>query len=324
MAVGGTGGTNASGGPVGGSAVKLDASLGDASCGGFELEVEKVPGSLVIVFDRSNTMGDNYVGTGTPKWQVARDAFQSAITPVASTLFAGAIFYPTKDGACEVEPIENAPQIPITDGTAFLTAWNAFFASFKTLGTSPLVLGVQRADAALADPFPRPGPRAVVVLTDGVAVSCGDPSPVLTPVAAMHARGVQTYVIGLPGSGGSSENPALLTMMAQMGGTGDYVAPVDATALTAEFEKIASAAVADCAFALDPPPPDVDDVHLVVTPAGTGGMPEEVAMGADGWALSADGTSATLEGVTCDAAKAGDYESIQFIYGCPEAVVPLL
>lgn len=298
-----------------------DAPTGDASCGGFELDVERVPGTVAIVFDGSNTMGENYVGTSTPKWQVAQDAFQAAIAPLAPSLFAGAIFYPTTDGGCLVEPITNPPQIAITDGTAFLTAWNAFFAGFVTKGTSPLVLAVQQADAALADPFPRPGPRALVVMTDGVAVSCGDPAAVLTPITAMRARGIDTYVIGLPGSADPAENPALLTMMAQAGGTGDYVAPTNATQLQTELAKIASTAVADCAFALDPPPPDTMDVHLFVTGISGAAKPEEVSQGADGWSISADGTMANLEGTTCDAAKAGDYAKLQFIYGCPEAVI---
>lgn len=298
-----------------------DAPMGDASCGGFELVVERVPGTLAIVFDGSNTMGENYVGTSTPKWQVARDAFQTAIAPLAPSLFAGAIFYPTTAGTCEVAPITNPPQIAITDGTAFLTAWDAFFAAFATKGTSPLVLAVQQADAALADPFPRPGPRALVVVTDGVAVSCGDPAAVLTPIAAMQARDIDTYVIGLPGSADPAENPALLTMMAQAGGTVDYVAPANATQLQAELAKIASTAVADCAFVLDPPPPDTTDVHLFVTGVSAVAKPEEVMQGAGGWSLSADGKMANLDGATCDAAKAGDYAKVQFIYGCPEAVI---
>jgi hypothetical protein len=290
-------------------------------CGGFELEVEKVPGNLLIVFDGSNTMGEAYVATSTPKWQVAQDALQTAIAPVAGDLFAGAIFYPTQDGGCVVAPIASAPQIPITDGAAFLAAWDAFFAGFATMGSSPLVLAVQAADAALADPFPRPGPRALVILTDGVAVSCGDPGAVIAPIAAMQARGIDTYVVGLPGSADPAENPALLTMMAQAGGTGDYVAPANAAALQAEFAKIASTAVADCAFALDPPPPDTTDVHLFVTGTAPDAKPEEVTLGADGWSLSADGTAASLEGATCDAAKAGEYGKVQFIFGCPEAVI---
>lgn len=293
----------------------------DESCGGFELEVEHVPGTLAIVFDGSNTMGETYVGTSTPKWQVARDAFQTAIAPLAPSLFAGAIFYPTTDGGCEVAPITSAPQIPITDGVAFLTAWDTFFAGFATMGTSPLVLAVQQADAALADPFPRPGPRALVVMTDGVALSCGDPAAVLAPITAMQARGIDTYIVGLPGSADPGENPALLTMMAQAGGTGDYVAPSNATQLQAELAKIASTAVADCAFVLDPPPPDTTDVHLFVTGVSGAAKPEEVTQGADGWSLSADGTAANLQGATCEAAKAGDYGRIQFIFGCPEAVI---
>jgi hypothetical protein len=73
-------------------------------------------------------------------------------------------------------------------------------------------------------------------------------------------------------------------------------------------------------FEFNPPPPDLEDVHLIgwdqATPGGF-----EVPKGADGWELSPDGTTATLVGAACEKAKTGGFDKIEFIFGCPDAVI---
>ncbi len=318
---GGTSGAaSATGGTSGTTMIALDGSAQDApgdACGGFELDFERVRGTVLLVFDQSHTMDDRYGPGAPPKWQVARDAISAALLPIAGDLHAGALFFPTSDQTCDVLPMGTPPQITPMEGASFLTAFAAHFTPFATFGRTPLVLALQRADQALPDPAPFPGPRSVVVLADGYAVSCGDPTAAVGVIAGMHGRGIRTHVVGLPGA---SSGAALLDQMALAGGTGAYVEPANASALQAELASIATSTIDDCAFTLDPPPPDESDVHLLVGEGADAGL-SEVPRGPDGWSLSDDLGTATLEGATCERAKAGELDAIKLVYGCPDHFV---
>lgn len=325
---GGTGGAGADGGALGdGFGVDEPEDDGAApdgdNCGSVLLGAQAQPGNVVVVFDQSDSMKNNFndpdAGASGPKWQVARDALAAALQPLAGTLRAGAIFFPTAPrpagGTCGlVDPIGNAPpQIAIQDGAPFLAAWQAHFGSgWKTILSTPLKAALDEANAALADPFPFTGPRIVVVMTDGAPTCVTDPAKILAPVQDMATRGIQTFVVGLPGS---SKASTLLDAIAQAGGTTSYLSPADPAALAASLAQIAQGAVDPCTLALSPAAPDPGKVYLYVTDAATG-VQHEVPM-SDGWSVSADGATATLTGALCDAAKHGDFSEVQFVFGCP-------
>jgi len=307
---------------------------GDA-CGSVALMSQLTPGNIVVVFDQSNSMkqpyqdadggaGDGGAGDGgaaDPKYQVAEDALIAGLTPDKGILNVGAIFFPTIDtgNTCSmVDPIGNPPQIPIEPGKAFLKDFKAHFSASGwslILGT-PTALALQNADAALPDPSPFPGQRAVVILTDGAPTCDKTQADILAPVQDMFSRGIKTYAVGLPGSANAA---SLLDAIAQAGGTGSYLSPGDPAALQAALAQIATSTIDQCTITLSPPPPNSEEVYLIVTdtahpdgyvvPRGDGG--------GDGWTLSSDGTTATLTGAVCTTAKDGGYTSVQFVYGCP-------
>jgi hypothetical protein len=308
----------------GGAGTDEDADA--ESCGSVLLGAQAQPGNVVVVFDQSDSMGQSFsapdAGATGPKWKVARDALATAVQPVSGSLRAGAIFFPTApkqagSGTCggKVDPITSAPpQIGIQDGAAFLTAWSAHFGdpAWKLVLSTPLKIALDEANAALADPFPFPGPRVVVVMTDGAPTCITDPAQILAPVEDMATRGVTTYVVGLPGS---SKAATLLNALAVAGGTGQYLTPADPQSLADALAGIAKGAVDVCTMALSPAPPDPSKVYLYVTDQATG-MQREVPM-SDGWSLAPDGATATLTGMLCDQAKAGAFSAIQFVFGCP-------
>jgi von Willebrand factor type A domain len=309
---------------VGGGSVQQD---GDA-CGSVALKGTVTPGHIIVVFDQSDSMQDPFPdadggtqdGGVLPKWHAAEDAIVAAVTPIENLLDLGAIFIPTgADGACTVAQIGTAPQIAIEPGPAFLTAFQGHFsaAGWTTILGTPLELGLAAANTALT-PAPSPGQSAVVVLTDG-APNCGKSTlaEVEPPIVAMAMRGIKTYVIGLPGSASAA---TLLNGLAVAGGTTSYYSPSDPTDLQMHLAQIASDTVDQCTITLSPPPSDPSMVHLIVTDAASPNgveIAESEDGGGDGWSLSADGTTATLLGTTCTNAKAGDYTSITFVYGCP-------
>ncbi|MFO0762327.1 MAG: vWA domain-containing protein [Byssovorax sp.] len=322
--VGAGGDIGIDGGGVGGSAM-MD---GDA-CGSVALTAHITPGNIVVVFDQSDSMkkpftdpSGNQLG---PKWKVAEDALVAAVQPIEGLLDLGTIFFPTKatgNTCSKVDLIDTPPQIPITPGPAFITAFQDHFSApgwTLILGT-PLKVALDNADLALPDPSPLTGARAVVVITDGAPTCDTNQANILAPVIAMAGRSIKTYVVGLPGSAAAS---TLLDKIAMAGGTGQYLTPADPMALQAALSQIATNTIDQCTIALDPPPADPTQVYLFVTepPSPDPKLVPEVASG-DGWSISPDGKTATLHGEVCDKAKNGTYTAIQFVYGCPTPPPP--
>ena len=317
----GAGGHMASTGAFGTSGSASSASSGSGgACGNVTLMQKTVPGNLVVVFDQSDSMNQPFTNGGAPKYKVAEDAISTAVSADASLLNAGAIFFPTiaTGNTCsKVDPIGTPPQIGIEPGMSFVTDFEAHFSApgwTLILGT-PTVDALKAADAALPDPSPLKGARAVVLVTDGAPTCDTALAHMLAPVTSMSMRGIKTFVVGLPGSAGASSS---LNAIAMAGGTGMYVSPSDPMALQTAFAQIASEVVDSCTITLSPPPTDPSLAHLVVTDAAhpNGEEIPRVSSG-DGWTLSADGSTATLLGMVCTTAKAGGYTSIKFEYGCP-------
>jgi hypothetical protein len=333
---GGTGGHGGSAGTVGTMStgvggIGFEGGVGDSAppdgdaCGSVALMTHLTPGNVVVVFDQSNSMKNNFTdadgGVAGVKWQIAEQALVAALTPDEALINAGAIFFPSKaavGNACAtVDLIGVAPQIKIEPGASFVTDFQAHFSApgWDTILDTPLQMALANADLALPDPSPLKGQRAVVILTDGAPTCDTVEADILAPVKDMFSRGIKTYAVGLPGSAAAMN---LLNDIAAAGGTMNYLSPGDPTALQNALAKIASGTVDKCTVTLSPPPTDPNEVYLFVTDAAN---PQGVEIprgdGGDGWTLSPDGTTATLDGAVCTMAKAGDYTTIQFVYGCP-------
>ena len=214
MGVGGVGGVGGSGGVDLGGAGGTAGAGGD-DCGGYSLHAEPTtePGNVVVLFDQSWTMGDPWTdpatGVSGPKHFVAGDALIKAITPIQSDLNAGAIFFPTTPAPhvldlcpAGVAPMTSAAQIPLSGAPTFIAQWGAHFAPpWTTVLGTPLNKALHQADAALQTP--PAGNTVVVIFTDG-HWTCMDNTEVAT-VASLHSRGIETYVVGLPGAYGITQ-----------------------------------------------------------------------------------------------------------------------
>jgi hypothetical protein len=164
---------------------------------------------------------------GVPRWRVAADALDEAITPLADRLTVGAILFPSSEpsgsGVCApVDPVE--AQLPYADAPSFLDAWRSRWESAEPFGDTPIDTAFDAADASL------PGDdvsTTVVLLTDGEP-TCRGPVDATSHAEAWAARGVRTFVIGLPGASGAET----LDAIARAGETGSPISPSDAAALT--------------------------------------------------------------------------------------------
>jgi hypothetical protein len=318
------------GGSDGSGAGNGTGAVGD-DCGSEEVPSEPetilVPGNVLVVFDRSLSMNNAFeTPTGPrPRYVAAGDALLAAFGSVAANLTIGAILFPSTNGLLPcmsvVDPIGAPSQIKFMPGVPFTQAWHQYWAGNGLLTGTPINRAFDKAEEALAQTS-LPGKTVVVVFGDGEP-TCSDGFHAPDRAAQWLTQGIETYVVGLSGGLGS----ALLNDVAARGGTGAMIIPSNYQQLQHELANIATTMVTahidDCLMTLDPAPPNLDDVHLIVTDSS--GDEFEVPRdpgNAEGWTLSADGKTATILGQVCSDARSGRYSKVRFEFGCVD--VPIL
>ena len=325
----------------------------DGDCGSLTLEadVETImhPGNVLLVFDTSGSMAEKW-GAST-RWEEAGGAIKNALMPLAAQLTVGTVFFPRSDpnapltcvdptgiacifvpqlmvagGTCGVTPITSMDQINFVPGPQFLTTFTGGAAPpYAPVpgGFTPLKEGLQQAQMALAS-SKLEGITSVVIVTDGDPNCEWDAAVARQIVADWLAKGINTYVVGLPGTTGAGDQ--VLTDLAVAGGTMQYIQPTDAKALEDKLREIATETLRSgfdsCEINITPAAEAPEKLHLIVT---ENGMPADVKKDlADDykWNVTDDGTKVTLEGRLCDDATGGRFEAIRFEFGCVD-VPPL-
>jgi hypothetical protein len=296
-------------------------------CGTLELktdvEIIEMPGNVLMVFDRSGSMLDPW-GVST-RWEAAGQAMVAALTPQQDLLTIGAVFFPSDQSllSCLVEPIDTATQIAFQPGAAALAKMqtggvNGTPMYQPGLGGTPTLEGLQGADAAL-NAATLSGTTVVILITDGDPVCAWNQGTAISLVSAWAAKGIKTYVLGVPGVGG--QGVQTLNAVAAAGGTTSYIDPMDPATLAMNIQQIVESTVAkgidSCTINFDPPTTVPEMLTLAITDMGMEqAVPHVYPNGDEAWEISDDGAVATLKGDFCEAAKSGIYESIRFVFGC--------
>jgi hypothetical protein len=331
----------------------LSSSVKTIQNPGNVLLVFDTSGSMNEGWDASgNTTGGGRNGgaaaNGNAKWQLAGQAIQAALMPLQSLLTVGTIFFPRADpnapsvcvdptgiacifvpflvlpsGTCGVTPISSSDQINFMPGPQFLAAFAGPGGNSAPPyapvpgGNTPLKEGLQQAQMALASST-LTGITTVIIITDGDPNCMWDEPTATKIVSDWAAMGIKTYALGMPGVGSNGE--MLLNNLAMAGGTGMYIPPTDSMTLESKLNDIVSQTVTQgidsCNITLNPPAEVPDKLHLVVT---QNGMDQDVARNLSkdaSWDVSKDGSTVTLKGTLCDAAKAGTYDKLRFDFGC--------
>jgi hypothetical protein len=138
----------------------------------------------------------------------------------------------------------------------------------------------------------------------------GDAS--VAAVEAYRAAGIDTYVIGMPGS---ELYASVLNRLAIAGNTARSVQPFyyaagDTVALEAALRTIGVEVAVTCDLALAEAPPDPDLVNVYLDTTLLPSDPDE------GWTWTGE-TSVQIHGAACSLLLAGDVLQVNILSGCP-------
>jgi hypothetical protein len=238
----GAGAGSANGNTSGGSGLSSASGAGGFDGCGETSYGNEVPGTLLVVLDRSGSMSD--AAGGTTKWDATVAAINSMITGATGDMNIGLLSFPLgayKDDAllpfCMLDPASNpnCPQIladggcsdvgmtadvplaPLNQSGGPMASW---LSQNSPNGNTPTLFALKHGYSIVQD-FAAQGPRYVLLMTDGIPTThrpamfvfpemftlCGDLSTIEAEVAAaaVASPAVGTFVIGSPGSESAKE-----------------------------------------------------------------------------------------------------------------------
>jgi len=301
---------------------------GDANCGSTQSKLEKKPADLLLVLDRSSSMGEamdsaSTCRAGSPtcsqRWATIVSSLDKVLTSSSNDLNWGLKFFssPSTTGAggrggfgvdnCNVS---SGVEVPIGPGktstiqTQISAAGNA--------GNTPTRAAIDAAVAYLKT-VTDGNNKFILLATDGEP-NCGsgafgstssDLDATVTALQNAVTAGYKAFVIGV------GPEAANLTSLAQAGGTEKFYSALTPDDLTAALATIVSTVAAGCTYELPSQPVAPDAVGVYVDKSQ---IPESDT---DGWSY-APGSSTTINihGSTCDDLKSGQKTQVEIFLPC--------
>jgi hypothetical protein len=296
-------------------------SLDGKLCGSDEYVLPRFTADVVVVLDRSGSMGERSGGGAgaATKWDDAAAAVKATVAG-SSTLSWGLKLFPTGAQRCEASPTVEVP-VSGSSAAAIRTAIDLAGPPMGTLGEgTPTAAAVQAATAylrSLAFSFP----RSIVLATDGAPTCQGDrsdPRDDARAIAAIEqaaAAGFKTYVIGIATAAADHDT---LNRMAEAGGTPRpgatrYYRAGNRAELTAALDTI-TASLITCVFPLANRPPDPGFVTVTV---GGKPIPRDPSH-AQGWDYISGNSAIQVYGMACESLKTATARDAGIFYGCPQ------
>ncbi|MDH5492790.1 MAG: VWA domain-containing protein, partial [Myxococcales bacterium] len=199
-------------------AMPIDPFDPASACGSSAIPTERVPGSLLILFDRSGSMSDPPSSSGgmISKWDLSKSAINTALAAQPDALGVGLMLFPTGEGSeCSVSLSPTVPHVPIDLlGTTRALITSELNASGAGGGNTP-IFSALAAGYDYLDTLSTPGQRGLLLVTDG-AETCDPMSTdaiLARALAEREANGYLTFAVGL------TQNNNILSTLAVNGGT---------------------------------------------------------------------------------------------------------
>lgn len=324
----GTGASGDGGSAVGGSTGGTPA----ATCGTTTITPNKAPVDVLIVLDRSDSMGysitgDCYCQAGsnpgqtcnpvpsncTDRWSAVTAAVTQTVTANPSVNWGIQLFSSPTGPSCSVSFV---PQVAVASGTG---------AQIQTLldGTklalyTPTAAAVNAATVylqSLTDPYS----HYVLLATDGEPNCKGgqanaddDMPATVAAVTAAANSGYPVYVVGI----GPTQALSNLDQLAAAGGTDHYYRADSAQALTTAFGAITKIVSTTCTFRTPTAPPDDSKVAVYVDKALV------TQSASDGWTFGASSSDIVLTGSYCTDMLSGVTSLVEIVFGCKDYIPP--
>jgi hypothetical protein len=312
----------------------FETSSFDLGCASSGAQAKLIPVNLVVLLDRSGSLGDGINGDPTLKWNPITQAMEAFFAdPKSLGMSASLAFFPSANDECNpsVYYTPAVPMRPLPEQSAFTAAINAV----KPMGDTPTLPAIQGAiDYAKDTAAATPGSHtAIVLVTDGDPSACNSSVQNVSQQAGLIASSIPTYVIGIGASLSS------LNMIAQSGGTtmATLVSVGNAAQTSADFQAALEAIRGlqlSCDFPLPQPPAgmvlDFHAVNVVFTPST--GAKEELLYSNDcsktgfGWRYDdpKNPTKVELCPASCDQVKMDSGGRIDVVFGCATDGAPIL
>ena len=279
--------------------------------------------SIMLLVDRSHSM------TIDDRWGEITGALSTVTEGLDELINFGLMLFPSvganecAEGTVNLDPaLDNHDQIAV-----HLETW-------IPEGGTPTALSLQAAGAALQAQNPN-GANYILLATDGgpacnldldwqtcdcvpggqcinFSGNCLDDVRTLNTVMDLRFAGIETFVIGIPGSEGVS---GLLDQMAVAGGTdndGEHYAVTSGEELTTAL-RATTGGLVPCVYEFATTPDDVDGITVSIDG-------EEIARDSahlNGWDYM-PGNLLQLFGDACNAIRDGHPHDVEVVYNCPE------
>lgn len=283
---------------------EYDGPLGDG-CIQDKVVFEKQIPTVVLLIDQSGSMTQNF--GGGDRWNVLRNALMNSSTGIVKLLESevrfGLALYTGNSNNCP-----DLTEVPVA-----LNNFNAIDAVYSTAqpeDETPTGESIDQVVTTLG-PYAEPGPKVIVLATDGEPDTCAVPNPqngqpeAIQAAQAAYAAGIETYIISVGDqvSLGHLQDMANAGKGVAVGGSQNepYYQALDQQALYDAFQTIING-VRSCVLKLngtvDPANASKGQVTLDGKPLGY----EDP----DGWKLNSP-SEIELLGAACDLIKEGDH-----------------
>ena len=330
----GTGGSASTG--TGGVMIDLDGGTdAETTCGLQDFHINLDPPDIIVVLDRSQTMGRNLMnkdaqpGEAT-KWGVVIPSLKNVIQASRPDMSWGLKLFPQDGGECVNASLTSFIDIPVAVGNhaAVIAAAQAALPVGDGTPTGAAIAVAADHLKSITDTKR----KFILLVTDGqpsctgrvgnISLNTGDPARMdsVNAVTAALQSGYPTFVIGITTTVQNDVNT--LNALATAGGepacpgcplaTQFYDGSSEAKIQQA-FADVADAAAA-CIFPLSSVPPLPDKIGVYVG----ANMARAPRSSTDGWEYT-DATHMTVQvtGSWCDMIKTAGANKVQIIYGCP-------
>jgi hypothetical protein len=292
-----------------------DPSAATKNCGLRTFDLDKAPGELLLVLDKSSSMSGRLPNSQIQKFTDVTMALDQIVARTQGSVLWGLKLFPS-EGSCGVADGANVP--PAMNNHKAIVE---LMQRIQPNGRTPVQLAMQKATAYLKTRTSA-NPRYVLLATDGMPNCDGGANGAIAAVEAAAKAGYPTFVVGIATAGTTAH--ATLNQMAMRGERPRMDPMTQYFPVESREEMVAALAniagqVTSCTFRMGEAPPSPNDVAVNVD-----GMrvPRDMTR-MEGWEYAGPGMrNIILYGSWCEKVKSEMVKNVQIIFGCPGVVIP--